>query len=142
MYDDEPIPHPHKARKCWIGSITPLIVALLLLDLPLGLLYGLRAELRHLSAPIPGNSDEVVSLAYSAETVLPALAINNGPEDTAHPRSVETPPCHPCSVNFVDGTPVPRRAVYSSVAFVYINGESIPAPPRSYDPHAPPSASS
>jgi hypothetical protein len=140
MRNDEPIPHPHKARKCWIGSITPFIVAVLLLDLPFGLLYGLRAELRHISPPISDTSDEVVSLVYSADTVLPTLAINNGPEDAAYPRSVKAPTCHACSVAFVDGILFPMRAGNSSNAFVYVDGESVSAPPRSYEPRGPPAA--
>jgi hypothetical protein len=138
MRNEVPIPHPHKARKCWIGSIAPFIVAILLLDLPLGLLYGLRAELRHISPPISDTSDEVVSLVYSSDTVLPALTINNGPEDATSPRSMAEPTCHVCSLAFVDGILFPMRAGNSSNALVYVDGESIPAPPRSYDPHGPP----
>ncbi|MGE0650497.1 MAG: hypothetical protein AB7P12_01930 [Alphaproteobacteria bacterium] len=138
MYDDEPIPHPHKARKCWIGSIAPLIVAMLLLDLPLGVLYGLKAELRHLSPSISGSSADVIDQVYSSDTVLPTLAINNGPEDAIFPHPVEAPTCHVCALAFVDGILFPIRAGNSSNAFVQVDGESIPDPPRSYDPHAPP----
>jgi hypothetical protein len=115
-------------------------VAVLLLDLPLGLLYGLRAEFRHLSPSIPGSPTDVVSLAYSTNTMLPALAINNGPEDAVSPRPVKVPQCYACPAAFVDPVLIPMRVGYSSNAIVYANGNVIPPLPRPYDPHGPPSA--
>ncbi|MQA64646.1 MAG: hypothetical protein GEU76_01895 [Alphaproteobacteria bacterium] len=96
MPDGRLFPKPQKAQRLWVGSIAPLLVALLLLDLPLGLLYGLKAELRHLSHSNSGSSADVVSLAYSTNSMPPALAINTGPEDALSPRSVDVSQCHVC----------------------------------------------
>jgi hypothetical protein len=134
------MPRPRKPRSLWIGSIAPLLVAVLLLDLPLGLLYGLRAEFRHLSPSIPSSPTDVVSLVYSTNTMLPALAINTGPEDAVSPRPVKVPQCPVCPVAFVDPVLFPMRVGHSSNAIVYVNGEFIRPPPRSYDPLGPPSA--
>jgi hypothetical protein len=114
-------------------------MAVLLLDLPLGLLYGLRAELRHLSHSNPAAPTDVVSLVYSTNTMSPALAINNGPEDALSPRSVDVPQCHACPVAFVEPVLFPIRVGYSSNAVVYADSEFIRPPPRSYDPLGPPS---
>jgi hypothetical protein len=138
--DGRLFPKPQKAQRLWVGSIAPLLVALLLLDLPLGLLYGLKAELRHLSHSNSGSSADVVSLAYSTNTMPPALAINTGPEDALSPRSVDVSQCHVCPVAFVEPVIFPIRSGYSSNDVVYVEGEFIRPPPRSYDPLGPPSA--
>jgi hypothetical protein len=139
VQNGELIAHPRKARSLWIGSIVPLLVAVLLLDLPLGLLYGLRAELRHLSHSNPASPADVVSQVYSTNTISPALAINNGPEDALSPRSVDVPQSHVCPIAFVEPLLFPIRVGYSSNAIVYVEGEFIRPPPRSYDPLGPPS---
>jgi hypothetical protein len=112
----------------------------LLLDLPLGLLYSLKAELRHFSHSNSAPSADVVSLVYSTNTMPPALAINTGPEDVLSPRSVDAPKCHVCPVAFVKPVLFPIRSGYSSNDVVYVEGEFIRPPPRSYDPLGPPSA--
>ncbi|MGE0650494.1 MAG: hypothetical protein AB7P12_01915 [Alphaproteobacteria bacterium] len=138
MHNDESIPHPRKARGLWIGLFAPLLIAVLLLDLPLGLLYGLKAELRHLSRSNPASPADVVCLAYSTNTISPALAVNNGPEDALSPRTVDIPQSHACPVVVVEPVLFPIPVGYSSNAIVYVDSAFIRPPPRSYDPLGPP----
>lgn len=120
--------------------MAPLLVAVLILDLPLALLYGLRAELRHISSLIPGSRTEVVSQAYSVNSLLPTLAINNGPEDAVSPRSVDLPRCNACPMASVAFILAPRPTARYWNRVSYVDDEFIRPLPRSYDPLGPPPA--
>jgi hypothetical protein len=127
-----------KSRRFWLGSAAPLLVALLLLDLPLGLLYSLKSDLRHLPQSLPGAAEAARS-AYSAKTMSPALAINNGPEDVLSPRLVDFTKCKVCPVVVADPVFLPIPQGRASTTETYGRHEVIPPPPRPYDPLAPPS---
>lgn len=138
LYRTRLFENPKKSRRFWFGSAAPLLVALLLLDLPLGLLYGLKSELRHLSRSLPGAAD-AISSAYSAKTMSPALAINNGPEDLLSQRLVDFTKYKVLPVAVTDPVHLPTPQGHGSEAVTYGEHEFIPPPPRPYDPLGPPS---
>lgn len=137
MYTTRLLAYPKKSRRFWLGSAAPLLVALLLLDLPLGLLYSLKSDLRHLPQSLPGAAEAARS-AYSAKTMSPALAINTGPEDVLSPRLVDLTKYKVLPVAVADPIHLPTPQDNGPEAVTYGEHELIPPPPRPYDPLGPP----
>lgn len=120
-----------------------LLATALLVNFPLALLFGLKAQLRDLAPPDPGPVRAFASKVYETGTLPRSLAFSLRPEAILQSRAVESP--RPDSTAFVPPERLsPEGAEWRIARGVPPGGDALDdrPPRRTYDPLAPPSPAS